>query len=335
MLTRRVGRSDLVASACGLGTFGMSGAYYDQSFRPGLPVSFGPAEDEESIRAIRCALDGGINFFDTADEYGCGHAERVLGQALQDRRNVAIIATKFGYTFDENSLHLTGTNASPAYIRQACEASLRRLKTGWIDLYLFHLRDYDLALAGEVLQTLEDLVQAGKIRWYGWSTDAPEEAKLFMQGAHCTAVQHWLNMASNTPEIPEMLALCEEYDQASINRSPLSSGRLTGKFNLDSTLPEDDWRRSWGDFRAERAACHLERIEAVRKLFAEAGDPRTLAQIALAWLWTCSERTVPIPGFKTLAQVRENIQAIEFGLLNGEQMRKIDEIFERLPNPSS
>ena len=129
---------------------------------------------------------------------------------------------------------------------------------------------------------------------------------------------------------PQMLAICEEYDQASINRSPLVMGMMTGKFNIDTTFPEDDVRHSW-DLRAGKSPQNLQRIEAVRKMFADAGDPRTQAQIALAWIWTRSDRTIPIPGFKTVAQVKENIQAMEFGLLSKEQMNKIDEIFMHSP----
>jgi len=138
-------------------------------------------------------------------------------------------------------------------------------------------------------------------------------------------MQHWLNMVADAPQ---MLAVCEEYDQASINRSPLGSGLMTGKFNRDSTFPEDDVRHGW-DLQTERTTLRIQRIEAVRKLFAEVGDPRTQAQVAIAWIWARSERTIPIPGFKTVAQVRENTQAMEFGPLSKELLMKIEEIFER------
>jgi aryl-alcohol dehydrogenase-like predicted oxidoreductase len=179
--------------------------------------------------------------------------------------------------------------------------------------------------AAEVRDVLEDLVGEGKIRWYGWSTDNPEGARVFARGGHCTAIQHWLNMGY---EPPQMLAVCEEYDQASINRGPLAFGLLTGKYNVDSTFPDDDMRHSW-DFRADGPTRQRQYREAVQKMFADAGDPRTPAQIALAWIWTRSNQTIPIPGFKTVAQVKENIQAMDFGLLSSEQMEKIDEIFER------
>ena len=150
---------------------------------------------------------------------------------------------------------------------------------------------------------------------------------MFAQGEHCTAIQHVLNMAYDAPQI---LAVCEEYDQASVNRTCLGMGMLTGKFSRETTFPADDVRHKW-DLQAERPTQNLQRIAATREMFTETDDPRTPAQIALAWIWTRSDRTIPIPGFKTLAQVEENIQAMEFGTLSSEQMKKIDEIYGRTP----
>jgi aryl-alcohol dehydrogenase-like predicted oxidoreductase len=237
------------------------------------------------------------------------------------------LATKFGYVIDEVKRIVTRTEDVVNRIHQECEDSLRRLKTDYIDLYQFHKDDYDPGKATEVCDVLETLVDEGKIRWYGWSTINPEGAQVFAQGQHCTAIQHWMNMGT---DMPEMLAVCERYDQASIVRSPLGSGNMTGKFTRDSTFPEDDWRRDWNS-PSEPLIQRRQRIAEIGKFFAEAGEVRTLAQIALAWIWTRSNRTIPIPGFKTVAQVKENIQAMEFGLLSKEQMRKIDEIFARSP----
>jgi aryl-alcohol dehydrogenase-like predicted oxidoreductase len=291
------------------------------------PSGWGQVDDAESIRAIHYALDAGINLFDTAPNYGCGRSERVLGQAIADRRDKVILATKFGYLVDEQKLIVSETADIIPRIRQECESSLRNLKTDYIDLYQFHKSDYAAEKVVEVCDVLEKLVEEGKIRWYGWHTDNPEAAKVFAQGTHCTAIHHALHMGY---DVPKMLAICEEYDQASVNRAPLSMGMLTGKFTSDTTFPEDDVRHGW-DLRAEKPAKNLQRVEAVRKSFADAGDVRTQAQIALAWIWTRSDRTIPIPGFKTVAQVKENIQAMEFGLLSNEQMKKIDEMFERAP----
>jgi aryl-alcohol dehydrogenase-like predicted oxidoreductase len=331
MFKRRLGRSNLEVSAMGLGCWAIGGPWdWLEADGSKEPVGWSQVDDAESIRAIHYALDAGINFFDTAANYGCGHSERVLGQALAGRRDKVILATKFGYLVDEENKTVAETEDVLPRIRQECEDSLRRLKTDYIDLYQFHWGAYPAEKAGEVRDFLEKLVEEGKIRWYGWSTDNPEGARVFAQGPHCTAIQHFLNMMWEMDTLPQMLAVCEKHDLASVNRTPLAMGNLSGKFNLDTKFPEDDVRHGW-DFHAGKAPQNLQRIEMVRKIFADAGEVRTQAQIALAWLWTRSDRTIPIPGFKTLAQVKENIRAMEFGLLKDEQMKKIDEIFERTP----
>ena len=321
MFKRRLGRSDLEVSAMGMGCWAMGGpwTFIDE------PAGWGQVDDAESVRAIHFALDAGINFFDTAANYGCGHSERLLSQALAGRRDQIILATKFGYVVDEEKKLVTEADDVVKRIRQECEDSLRRLNTDYIDLYQFHKADYEPGKAADVCAVLETLVEQGKIRWYGWSTDSAEGAHVFAQGQHCTAIQHILNMSFDAPQI---LAVCEELDQASVNRTPLGMGMMTGKFTRDTTFPADDVRYDW-NLQKERPTLHLQRVEAVRKMFAEAGDTRTQAQIALAWIWTRSPRTIPIPGFKTVAQAKENIQAMEFGLLSSEQMQKIDEIYGR------
>ncbi|CAG0935409.1 pyridoxine 4-dehydrogenase [Thermoflexales bacterium] len=322
MFTRRLGRSNLEVSAMGLGCWAIGGPWTFEND----PEGWGQIDDAESIRAIHYALDAGINFFDTAANYGCGHSERILARALAGKRDQVTIATKFGFNVNEVEKQVTLHQDDPLlHVRAECEASLRRLNTDVIDLYQLHVWDYPLEKVPAMIQLLESLVSEGKIRYYGWSTDNPERAQVFAQGAHCTSIQHNLHMVYDAPQ---MLAVCQEYDQASINRSPLGRGTLTGKFNRDTTFPEDDVRHAW-DMQAEQLTQHLQRIEAVRNLFAEVGEVRTPAQIALAWIWTRSERTIPIPGFKTVAQVAENIRAMDFGLLSSEQMKKIDEIFER------
>jgi len=325
MFKRRLGRSNLEVSAMGLGCWAIGGLW---TWEDGDACGWGQIDDAESIRAIHYALDAGINFFDTAANYGCGHSERILARALEGKRDQVVIATKFGFNVHEAEKQITlRQDDHLLHVRAECEASLRRLNTDVIDLYQLHVWDYPVEKVPAMVELLESLVNEGKIRYYGWSTDSVEGARVFAQGAHCTAIQHNLNMGY---DVPEMLAVCEEHDQASINRSPLGMGMLTGKMNRDSMFPEDDVRQGW-DLRAERPTQRLQRIEAVRRFFADAGEVRTQAQIALAWIWTRSERTIPIPGFKTIAQVKENIQAMEYGLLSKEQMKKIDEIFERTP----
>jgi aryl-alcohol dehydrogenase-like predicted oxidoreductase len=317
ILTRQLGRSGLEVSALGLGCWAIGGPFWNEE---GRPVGWGQVDDDESIRAIHHALDLGVTFFDTANVYGCGHSERILGIALAGRRDKVVIATKFGRVFNEETRKILGSDATPAHIRQACEASLRRLNTDYIDLYQFHLNDYDPAKANTVRDTLEDLVAAGKIRSYGWSTDYPDRARIFAEGPHCAAVQQRLNIFEGSEET---LAVCEEFNLASINRGPLGRGLLTGKFTPDSKFPEDDLRRNW-DFSGGEQAAGLQKLQAIRDVLTR--DGRTLAQAALGWLWARSKQTIPIPGFKTVAQIEENVGAMQFGPLSDEQMQEIDKL---------
>jgi aryl-alcohol dehydrogenase-like predicted oxidoreductase len=274
------------------------------------------------IRAIHRALDLGIDFFDTADVYGCGLSERILGQALAERRHQVVLATKFGETFDEQSCQPAEEELNPAYIRRACEASLRRLNTDYIDLYLFHIRDYDLERAGEVRQTLETLAEEGQIRYYGWSTDDVERARTFAQGPHCTAIEHRLNMMMDAPA---MLALCDELDLASINRIPLAMGMLSGRWTASTQLPEDDFRSEF--FKVPRFLQDLDKIQAMRQVLTR--DGRSYVQGALGWIWARSPRTIPVPGFRTMEHVEEDAQAMRFGPLSEEQMAEVQRLLGR------
>jgi aryl-alcohol dehydrogenase-like predicted oxidoreductase len=294
----------------------------------GRPDGWGEVDDDESVSAVRRALELGVTFFDTADVYGAGHSERVLGRALAGHRDEVVIATKFGYTFDPDRQEITGQDATAGYIRRACRASLRRLGTDWIDLYQLHLGDLPTSQAQEVADTLEELVAVGLIRAYGWSTDDPQRAAAFAGGAHCAAIQHELNVLADAPA---MLAACDSAGLASINRSPLAMGLLTGKYGAASLLPPDDVRASqpWvGYFDGGRPAPEwLARLDAVREELA--GGGRTLAQGALGWLLARSPRTVPIPGIRTAAQAEQNAAALRSGPLLPAEMDKIARLLDQ------
>jgi aryl-alcohol dehydrogenase-like predicted oxidoreductase len=317
---RTLGRSGLQVSAQGLGCWAIGGPFYDAE---GKPIGWGEMDDNESIRAIHCALDWGVNFFDTADAYGTGHSEEVLGEALKGRRDQVIIATKFGNVLDTGRKMLVGEDARPEYIRQALEASLRRLGTDYVDLYQFHIWGYPAAEAEPVRETLEALVQEGKIRGYAWSTDVLESVEVFAKGSHCTAVQNELNLFRCDDA---MLELCERENLAALNRSPLAMGVLTGKYNADTRFAKDDVRSHvpwyiW--FKDGKPSSeHLQKLDAVREILTS--DSRSLAQGALAWIWGRSERTIPIPGFKNVQQAEENARAMAFGPLKPEQMAEIE-----------
>lgn len=333
MLTRTLGRSGIQVSAMGLGCWAIGGITRLATGPPPRPLSWGKVDDNESIRAIRRALDLGVNFFDTADAYGAGHSERILGQALAGRRQQVIIATKFGGVFDEETKDWFGHRhpdgiVSPEFVRQACETSLRRLNTDYIDLYLFHWADYDPTLAADLLPTLEDLVVEGKLRWYGWSTGDPKRAKVFAKGPHCTAIEYKYNILERNPGLQ---ALCEEHNLASVARGPLAMGLLTGKFNRDSKIPKDDVRTIWWDLQEGRQAKQLEMLEAIRELLTQ--DGHTLAQAALGWLWARGSQIIPIPGFKTVKQVDENAGALALGSLSDEQMQRIDGVLGEYADP--
>jgi aryl-alcohol dehydrogenase-like predicted oxidoreductase len=325
-MKRTLGRSGIEVSALGLGCWAIGGPFWAGE----TPLGWGEVDDNESIRAIHAALDLGINFFDTANVYGAGHSERILGRALAGRRSQVVIATKFNAVFDEETRQVIGADASPEGIRRACEDSLRRLNTDYIDLYQFHDNGYPADQAEPVRETLEELVKEGKIRFYGWSTDFPDRAEVFAQGPHCTAIQFQLNVLDDNPAV---IAICEKYNLAAINRGPLAMGLLTGKYTLQTRVSADDvrgekspeWMRYFRDGRPNPE--WLAKVEAVREILTSGG--RTLAQGALAWLWARSPQNIPIPGFRTVAQVQENAAAMRFGPLTPEQMREIDAILGR------
>ncbi len=324
-MKRKLGRSGIEVSALGMGCWAIGGPFWQGQ----TPLGWGNVDDEESVRAINSALEGGINFFDTANVYGAGHSERVLGRALAGHRNEVIIATKFNSLFDEKTRFVTGSDSSPSGIRKACEDSLRRLNTDYIDLYQFHNNGFPAKDAIPVRETLEELVREGKIRSYGWSTDSPDRANVFAQGPKCAAIQFQLNVLDDNPAL---ISICEKHNLASINRGPLAMGLLTAKYNAGSRPSIDDVRGEkspgWMKYfrNGKPDAKWLAKRDAIREILASEG--RTVAQGALAWIWARSYQTIPIPGFRTKEQVKENAGAIRFGQLKPEQVKEISDLLK-------
>ena len=323
---RILGRSGIEVSPMGLGCWAIGGPFWDGE----TPLGWGEVDDEESIRAIHAGIDLGITFFDTANVYGAGHSERVLGRAVAGIRSRVVIATKFNAVFNETTRQVTGSDTSPEGIRAACEASLRRLDTDYIDLYQFHDNGFPPEKAGPVREILEGLVEVGKIRAYGWSTDFPDRVEVFAQGPGCAAIQLQLNVMDTNPAV---IALCEKYDLAALNRGPLAMGLLTDKYSANTSLAADDvrgkkspeWMKYFKDGKPNTE--WLSKRDAVRQILTSNG--RSVAQGALAWLWARSQKTLPIPGFRTVKQVEENARAMQFGPLTSEQMRQIDVLLGR------
>lgn len=319
-MKRKLGNTDIEVSAIGMGCWAIGGPFKSAE---GKNIGWGKVDDSESVAALRAAFDAGITFYDTSDAYGAGHSERVIGDAFAGMREKVVLATKFGNVPDEATRMIVGDRADEAYIRQACEASLRRLKTDYIDLYQFHLARFPPENAESVRFVLESLVQEGKIRTYAWSTDNVAGAAVFAQGEHCSAVQHRLNLFEDAPE---MLALCEENNLTSINRSPLVMGLLSGKYTSESKFAADDIRAS----KTYRPSYFvdggpnpelMQRIASIRDILTSNG--RTVAQGALAWLMARSKQTLPIPGIRTVAQAAENGAAMQLGPLEEVQMAQI------------
>ncbi len=319
---RMLGRSGIEVSALGLGCWAIGGPFtYD-----GKPDGWGNIDDNESVKAIHRAFELGINYLDTADAYGVGHSEEVIGKAISGKRDNVVISTKFGNFGNEATRTLHGVNLKPDYIERACDASLKRLNTDYLDVYLLHEWNILISDVEPVLMTLDKLVEKGKIRTYGWSTDMISGARLFNENANCSVIEHCLNVFQDAPD---MIKFCENNNLASVNRSPLAMGFLTGKFNASSSLSKDDVRgagHSWVPYFKDGKPVpeFLQALDSVKEILSSNG--RTPVQGALAWIWGKSSSTIPIPGFKTVKQAEENAKAMEFGPLTQDQMNEIDRI---------
>jgi len=322
MLKRTLGKSKLEVSAVGMGCWAIGGPWtWAQPGRDPYPAGWGDTDDEESIRAVHAAMELGVNFFDAAANYGAGHSEVVLGRALKGKRDQVVIATKFGHIVNEEQKTVYGDNDQIIKnVRTDVENSLRRLQTDFIDIYQLHAGDYDPKLALELQVVLEELVAAGKIHWYGWSTDIVDSARTFANGAHCTSIQFRLNaIYDNTL----MRKVCADFDLAGINKDPLNKGVLTGKFSSTSTFAKNDIR-SRENFSDPEVVKRLQIVDDIRDVLTSNG--RSMAQGALAYIWALDERMVPIPGFKSVQQVKDNAGALEFGPLTEAQVKDIQSI---------
>ena len=308
----------------GMGCWAIGGPFYAGD----VPLGWGEVDDDESVAAVHRALDLGIRFFDTASNYGAGHSEEVLGRALEGRRDV-VIATKFGFATDPTTKQATGAFSDEAFVRASVDTSLRRLKRERLDLLQFHLNDFDPGQSDAVFDVLGRLRTEGKIEAFGWSTDYPDRAERHAGREGFVAVQHNMNVLS--PAV-ELLAVIEGHGLISIDRGPLAMGLLSGKFTSDKTIGEKDVRGAALEwmvyFKDGRVAPEFARkLDAVRDLLRTGG--RTLSQGALAWLWAKSAWTLPIPGFRTVAQVEENVGALNKGPLPKAVADEIDAVLRQ------
>ena len=317
------GHTDIQISPIGMGCWAIGGIWYDL----GAAAGWGDVSDEESLRALQTGLDMGVSLIDTANVYGCGHSEELVGKAIAGKRDKAFISTKFGIRFNPDTKTTTGTIRTAEDIVRSCEDSLRRLGTDHIDLFLFHLGDYPLAEAAMVRDTLEDLVKMGKIRFYGWSTSDPDRQAVFAQGSHYEACEFALNVLEDDPA---MVNYVEKQGITGLCRSPLAMGLLTGKYDRAASFSKDDLRGKnapvWMNYFIDGKPneVFLKKLESIREILTSEG--RTLAQGCLGWIMGRGQGCVPIPGFKRASQVESNVKAVEKGPLSAQQMKEISDI---------
>jgi aryl-alcohol dehydrogenase-like predicted oxidoreductase len=314
--------------ALGLGCWAIGGPFYSGQ----TPLGWGKVDDSESIRAIHCALDIGLRFFDTAPAYGCGHSEEILGRALSNRTD-AVVSTKIGFRIDAHTKQIDTSDdeIQPQAIQACIEASLQRLNRERIDVVHLHLNSLPTDKAASVFDTLAAMRQAGKIDAYGWSTDYPDQAAAFADRPGFVSIEHAMNVFFRASDLVPVI---EQHGLLSINRSPLAMGLLSGSYSPGQAMPGDDIRSQTMDWMAYFKGgtvnpVYAQQLDEVRELLCT--DGRSLVQGALAWLWARSPRTLPIPGFRMMAQVKELAGALDKGPLPAAAMQAIERAITREP----
>jgi len=289
---------------------------------------YGDVDDKQSIAGLRLADELGARLFDTAAAYGGGHSEALLGEVFGDREDIVIV-TKFGTPVDPVTRQNLGGEPTSASIRASIEQSRRNLRRDCIDVVLFHINEYPAEKAGFVFDTLGHLRNEGKISAFGWSTDNVESARAFADREGFVAVENDLNVFDHADAL---MALVEQEGLLSINRLPLAMGLLSGKYNRGETVgahdiraEKMDWMKFFKDGRANPD--FVRRLESIRELLQTGG--RSLAQGALSWILARSPNALPVPGFKTEAQIHDNLGALEKGPLPAATMTEIERLLSK------
>lgn len=306
-----LGSEGLKVPPMGLGCMGMSAFY-------------GKRDDEESLATINRALELGINFLDTADVYGPHTNEELISRAISGARQQFIIATKFGLMLKGGDRREMSINGNPSYVKEACEGSLRRLGTDYIDLYYQHRVDPDTPIE-ETVGAMADLVKEGKIRYLGLSEATADEIRRAHEVHPITAVQSEYSLWTRDPE-EEVLPVCRELGIGFVAYSPLGRGFLTGRFMRTTDLDKDDWRKDNPRFEGENFKRNREIVSRLEKIASGLGIKAS--QLALAWLRSRNMNIVPIPGAKTRLHLEENVAAMNIRL-SEKDVKRIEEIAPR------
>jgi aryl-alcohol dehydrogenase-like predicted oxidoreductase len=306
MKLKQLGNSDLKISAMGLGCMGMSEFY-------------GRGDDEESIKVIHRAVELGINFLDTADMYGVGRNEELVGKAIKPIRDKVVLATKFGNVRGEDGSFL-GVNGKPEYVKKCCESSLKRLGVDVIDLYYQHRVDPDTPIE-DTVGAMSELVKEGKVRYIGLSEAAVNTIRRAHKIHPISALQTEYSLWTRDPEI-EHLDLCEELGITFVAYSPIGRGFLSGRFQSTDMIPEDDYRRHHPRFQEENIEHNYKLVRKIEEIAIEKNC--TNSQIALAWVMAQKDFIVPIPGTKRITYLEENTGAVNINL-SEEDLKRLND----------
>jgi aryl-alcohol dehydrogenase-like predicted oxidoreductase len=310
MKLRRLGKSDLQVSAIGLGCMGMSWAY-------------GTVDEQEALATLDRALELGVNFFDTADVYGPFTNEQLVGKALKRARGRVVIATKFGNRRGPDGRPID-PDGRPEYVREACDASLKRLGVDCIDLYYQHRVDKKTPIE-ETVGAMAELVRHGKVRYLGLSEASPRTIRRAHAVHPITALQTEYSLWSRDPE-DEILPTVRELGIGFVAYSPLGRGFLTGRIANPDELEESDFRRHAPRFESENFRQNLPIVNELKRMATAKGV--TPGQLALAWVMAQGEEIVPIPGTKRRKYLEENVAATEVSL-DAQDLRRLDQIAPR------
>jgi aryl-alcohol dehydrogenase-like predicted oxidoreductase len=302
--SRALGRSGLTVSAQGLGCMGMSWAY-------------GPGDESESVATIHRALDLGVNLLDTANVYGEGRNEELVGRAIAGRRDEVVLATKFGIVPDPNDRYARGVNGRPEYVRESCDASLARLGVDHIDLYYQHRPDTETPIE-DTVGAMAELVAAGKVRYLGLSEASADTIRRAAAVHPIAALQSEWSLFSRDVE-GSILDACRELGIGVVPYSPLGRGLLTGTVSSLDELADDDFRRTQPRFQGENLDRNLELVGVIRSIAADKGVAP--GQVALAWVQAQGDDVVPIPGTKRRTYLEENVAALDVTLAADERDR--------------